>query len=304
MSADRDVTRIVRSWLREDGSEDAERVLFAVIDQLDTTPQRRSFGMARRFPLMHSSTTRIGVAAIAALVVALLGYALISRPDVGDGLTPSASPVPSAAVEIPVFHGGDYEPGRYFIAGGGFAYDWFGLDVSAQVPQGWTRGNPQRGDFGIAYQAGSDSGPRMEMQFWLVDNVTAGGCVTGWPHAGLDPPVGPMVDDLASALTALPGFESTPPVDTTLDGWHGKRLDLTLPEGFECDLELFAWSLMPDPSWTPAAGNPGTHQLWILDVNGTRFVIDAAYDAGTPTELQAELQQIVDSIDIEPRAGP
>jgi len=77
MSADRDVTRIVRSWLHEDGNENAERVLFAVVEQLDTTPQRPAGWLARRFPLMHSSTARIGVAAIAASVVALLGYALI-----------------------------------------------------------------------------------------------------------------------------------------------------------------------------------------------------------------------------------
>ena len=42
MSTDRDTTRIVRSWLQTDEYESADRVLDAVLDQLDTTPQRRA----------------------------------------------------------------------------------------------------------------------------------------------------------------------------------------------------------------------------------------------------------------------
>ena len=37
MSTDRNPTRIVRSWLRSDEHESADRVLDAVLDQLDTT---------------------------------------------------------------------------------------------------------------------------------------------------------------------------------------------------------------------------------------------------------------------------
>ena len=44
MSTDRDVTRIVRSWLHEDAHEDADRILNLVLDQIDTTPQRLARG--------------------------------------------------------------------------------------------------------------------------------------------------------------------------------------------------------------------------------------------------------------------
>ena len=40
MSTDRDVTRIVRSWLHEDAYEDADRILNLVLAEIDTTPQR------------------------------------------------------------------------------------------------------------------------------------------------------------------------------------------------------------------------------------------------------------------------
>ena len=41
-------------------------------------------------------------------------------------------------------------------------------------------------------------------------------------------------------------------------------------------------------------------RIWIIDVDGLRFVIDAAMAPDAPAEIQPELQQIVDSIEIEP----
>jgi hypothetical protein len=38
MSTDRDTTRIVRSWLRTDENDAADRVLGSVLDQLEATP--------------------------------------------------------------------------------------------------------------------------------------------------------------------------------------------------------------------------------------------------------------------------
>ena len=43
-----DTTRIVRSWLRMDEHESADRVLDVVLDSLDATPQRRPWWPARR----------------------------------------------------------------------------------------------------------------------------------------------------------------------------------------------------------------------------------------------------------------
>ena len=46
-TSDRDVDRAIRSWLHEDRHEDVSRVAGAVLDQLDTTPQRRAHGGRR-----------------------------------------------------------------------------------------------------------------------------------------------------------------------------------------------------------------------------------------------------------------
>ena len=62
-----------------------------------------------------------------------------------------------------------------------------------------------------------------------MTNVVADGCSRG-DHTPIDPPVGPTVDDLATALSELPPFEVTaPPTDVTLLGYRGKHVELTVP---------------------------------------------------------------------------
>ena len=93
MSTDRDVTRIVRSWLHEDAHEDADRVLDLVLDLVDTTPQRRASWLARRVPTMNNYA-RLGLVAAAVLAVVIVGIGLFGRsPDVG----PPASSSPSVS---------------------------------------------------------------------------------------------------------------------------------------------------------------------------------------------------------------
>ena len=97
MRTERDVTRIVRSWMREDEHESADRVLDAVLDQLDTTPQRRSSWLARRFPIMQTNTFRVSLVAVAVLALAILGWRVLAPPDAGP---PSTPPTPSQR-EVP-----------------------------------------------------------------------------------------------------------------------------------------------------------------------------------------------------------
>ena len=87
----------------------------------------------------------------------------------------------------------------------------------------------------------------------------------------------------------------TTPIDVTLDGYSGKYLDLQVPSDIsKCEVYR---------PWEPGlfAQGPGHRwHLWILDVEGVRVVVESADYEGTTEEVQAELEAMVDSIQIEP----
>ena len=96
MSQERDVTRLVRSWIREDQHESADRLLGVVLDRLDTTPQRRPWLPAWRSNRMNTYVKFIAAAA-AVLVVAFAGFQLLPRGG-GVGGEPTIEPSPSPSV--------------------------------------------------------------------------------------------------------------------------------------------------------------------------------------------------------------
>jgi hypothetical protein len=94
---------------------------------------------------------------------------------------------------------------------------------------------------------------------------------------------------------------------------RGKYLELTVPdmpvthEGFtECvESNLKSWgspNLGPpgDDAFYGYTGPGYREEFWILDVEGTRLMIEAGRSPGSSPEDLAELQAILDSIRIEP----
>ena len=141
-----------------------------------------------------------------------------------------------------------------------------------------------------------------EPPYWMavgagsIPNIYTDRCQ--WRSALLDPPVGPTVDDLTIALADVWGADATAPVDVTLDGFAGKQIVLTVPTDVDfadCDNEQFyGW---PGRYYQ---GHGQIDRLWILDVEGERLVVLASFFPEGSTEDLAELQQVIDSIQIEP----
>lgn len=98
MDPDPDVTRIVRSWLRTEEHESADRVLRDVLALLDGNTQRRSWWPAWKFASM-SGVARLAIAAAAVVVVAVVGIRLLPA-SVGVG-GPSASGLPTPSISAP-----------------------------------------------------------------------------------------------------------------------------------------------------------------------------------------------------------
>ena len=95
-------------------------------------------------------------------------------------------------------------------------------------------------------------------------------------------------------------YDHTSPVGAALAGFSGARIDLTMPSESarpDCrDSSLVLW----------VSGEEVTrglfdqrHQVWILDVEGVRLVIDATSFPGTSAADMAARGELIDSIRIE-----
>jgi hypothetical protein len=299
MSTDRDLTQTVRSWLKEDRHEVADRVLDSVLDQLDATNQRRAGWLARRFETMNP-TLRYSVAA-AIVVVAVLAAALFARPNVGDDdeATPSASPSAAPSGITPLSGQGELAAGTYLID------DPFPIRATLTVPDEW---EALTVDHAIAMLCvsgeGCDAGARPGVGFWIVDRVAPSCPVTGETATPApQPSLGPTVDDLATALAGRPEYRvESGPTPITFSGYEGVELDLvTALGGLSCADGLA-------PGWV--AGRwmretlSGEHsQLLILNVEGVRVLIDGMFTSDNTDADIAEMQAVLDSIQIEGLSG-
>lgn len=177
------------------------------------------------------------------------------------------------------------------------------LRVRYEIPvEGWSKG--------IGAVKLSDYG-HIGVSITTVTNVVRHGCRD---HRPANPPVGPSVDDLATALADLPPFRLTsPPKDVTTHGYSGKYLELTVPDlpfkGHGGDRffpgcegkTLMSWIAPLVGGFYGYNGEAGrTEEFWILDAEGSRLVIEANWSPASPLQDVAEMQAILHSIRIDP----
>lgn len=300
MSADRDVTRVVRSWFHEDAHEDADRVLNLVLDELDTTPQRRANWLARRFPVMNSSFIRYGVAAVVIVAVAILGLNLVTK-DVGGppAATQTPTPSPSPSAEPTSIHDGLLSAGTYSLDSA--------LRITFELPAGWSG---CCGASGIAKEErpGLFSG----ILYSNITEIIVYGDPCNWAQTTTTEPRG--AEAIAAALASQPGRDGTEPARVNVGGVAGLHVRLTVPldlattpqpDGdvnfIDCDEQLYA-------SWTTAALAPDPdryHQglgqiddLYIVDIGDQTVVFDVMSFEETSASDRAALDAIVASIRI------
>jgi hypothetical protein len=294
MTTDRDTTRIVRSWLRTEEYESADRVLETVLSLLDTTPQRRSWWPSRRFAQMNRFA-QAAIAAAAVLVVALVGYNLLPRTGGAGGhgaapptstLAPSASPTPT----FPMLNAQASLDGRYTVGSG------LASLVTVDVPAGWSAG----GDWVLRGPQGFEAPSGMAIRFYPVQDVyknpsdATGGFLT--------PRVGPTVADLVGAIVSHPAWTATEPTDIAIDGFAGQLVQLTIPTDATLSTEG-SFFLFADANGGQIYGFvPGqTFDIRVFDVAGERIVVEAYHYPGTSASDLAAQRAVVDSIQFDPR---
>jgi hypothetical protein len=140
MTTERDPgTRIVLSWLREELHENAERVLLRALDEVDTTPQRRSWWPAWRSNPMNTYAKLIAAAA-AVLVVAVVGYQFLPGNG-GVGGQPTISPSPSPTL---------LARGTFTVhVGDGYAVDLDATGGASSVTGSMIVSHPTKGGFTV-----------------------------------------------------------------------------------------------------------------------------------------------------------
>jgi hypothetical protein len=112
--------------------------------------------------------------------------------------------------------------------------------------------------------------------------------------------VGPTVDDLVTALTAVPGLTFSAPADVTQDGHSGVRLDYVPPDDLDNCLDDMGGAILmsvegsvpPDHGYISAPNGDDALSLYIYDVDGIRVLITAAYTENRRDELDAMLASI------------
>jgi hypothetical protein len=305
VSAERDMTRIVRSWLRRDQHDSAARVLESVLAQLDTTPQRRP-----RWPVWRivdmSTFAKLAAVAVLAVAVGFIGYQLlpstganVGRPAASASPSPSPSPSPtpsaSATSAVPAF-GGPLEPGTRYAVPGDTA------TLTFAVPsEGWEAA--AGGRWFDRYGAG---GKVAELSFYGGAGASTPGIFTDpCAHTGLRQFEDSVLGH-AQAVAALKGVEVVDqPTEYRIDSYRAVMVAVTVPSDPGCANTEYWLGYDPAcgvkvecteyPTWLGSE-----LRYWFVELGDGRFQIRAESRHGTPDqELRQEIQQIVDSIRFE-----
>ena len=284
MTGDLDTTRIVRAWLRTEEHESADRLLAEVIPALDRTKQRRArwrnWGIGRM-----TTNTKLDILAVAAVAIVIIAANLL--PDGGSSSiggpvpTESPSPNPSASSQAEVWETGPYDIGRHEATldeMSSFTFDtpsegWYSREFTGMLETGTF---PNDGYAWIGFT-------------WVFDDPATDPC------AGETASVGPSVDDLAMALTTIPGTDALAPRDAKVGGLPAKVVEFTIDDDIPCEPDAF-WFYRPGSAYANSVDS--TIKIWIFEVDGHRTGIHSDQIGSDPV-LEAEIQEIVDSVEFE-----
>lgn len=315
MTTNRDLERLLDAWFADGPNEVADRVIDDVADRIERQPQQPAWRLRWRTPM--SPTYKLGAAAAAVIIVAVLGYNLLPRqpstgggpiasesPTAGATVTPTSTPTATGIQEAPDT-GGPLDPGRWRF----HPVPGATLSVVADIPAGWLA---LEGALGIENAAATNSPPSgIAILFQMpAHGIFSDPCHwdfdgTGTSEQDGDVNVGPAVADLTGALRANTSFTSSTPAPVAFGSYSGQTLELRFPADLDpatCDVEAGqtegVYRVFPDG--IHSQGKANIWRMSIVDVGGTRIVAMIEYFPGTAPETLAEAEAIVESFEFTP----
>jgi hypothetical protein len=298
MTAHHDLDRQLTDFLRSGPDELPYESFDAVRDRTELTSQRVVIGPWRLPEMNKIVTFGLGAAAVVVIGILLGGQLLGSPADTGNSGGPTATPQasspgestsePSAAgptdfAALPM--GTRLEEGDYVFT------HMDGVRVVFSASPLWERNIPDW----VVWTIDDD---KATMGAFLTDTVAADPCQ---PELGVqEPAVGPTVDDLATALRAVPGVTFSAPVEVSQDGYSGVRLDYVPPDDLNNCLEDMSHAALmyvagaegSEENYVPAPNGTQAFSVYIYDVDGTRAVITAAYTQNRTDDLDELLASV------------
>ena len=306
MTASRDPDSLIHAFIREGEDELHDQVYDAVRAAIEQKRQRVIFGPWRT-PSMNKFVT-IGLGAAAVVVAVVVGAQLIGSPDGGFGTGPTAIPTteptleatPSAVAPVPVVVTGPDSPVQVTVspASSGWA-PLPGVDALSKSDDG--------------LDPPESVGAALIAWAWPVGtgfNVYGDPCQwsTSIPETPATTPA-----EIAAAFATQAQTEPTAPVDVTIGGFSGKAVTIHVPMTYDipgstreerfaaCDNNIFAFYGIEGEAEDArnAQGAGQVDELWILDVDGSIVILDAAYSPSTPADLVEELRSLAEAATFE-----
>ena len=240
-----------------------------------------------------SMISRDRSARLMALACSLL---LLSGCGAGTSQSASASASEAAATASAAMSPGELPIDAYQdLSAGSHSFSHFPVGITFEIPavrapETWFSCSESAVEQAVCYEWADES--HVAVTFQIVENVAAA-CSDQDSAKLLDPPVGPSVGDLVTAISNLESYSATDPVDITVDGFAGKEFTLTAPDTEGCGA---TWST----SDRVTGMGPGEiNLLRAIDVEGVRVLISGAYGTETPESVRDAFRKVMDSVQIE-----
>ena len=302
MSDDREFWAATTDWLDAGSDRTPPPAIDAVLLAIRTTRQERVLWSPWRQPNM-TLFARVAIGAAAVLAVSIAAFTLIPRenspgaaPTASPGAAPTASPSPTPTPART--SEGPLAPGRYT-----FDVPDLGVPVELQdtyptmsftVPAGWEGGGPS-----LAKDIG---GPDQTLKLfaWNVDHGFVDPCTD---HTPVMPPPDSGIDGLLETIVNQPGVSGEPIRDVRVGGYSGRAVDYTVTvDTTKCGTAEDAFWIWAGADgwyrWDIGVGED--ERLYAIDVDGVTYTFFTRIHPDVPDADRAELEAIIESIDIEP----